>query len=322
LADDNLFAAYDRMASIRPSLVAPNANMQTDKRDELSAIRDYYDHNTLRFLSYSAQRKTGTIHRPVWGEDVENNAQALHYVDLRILNEAHNLWNPDQIKLRVADLGCGVGASLFYLARNFGESLIGIGITISPVQAELAQEKVLKWKLTDRCKFILGDFLAPPLAGVFDLVYSIESFAHTRDAEQFFLSASQLLKKGGRFVLCDDFLGSGNQHSSLNSQQKRMLEAFRWGWNVSSVKSILNVADLAKRFGLDLIENLDLTSYLKLRPIPASLLKMFLNAYRISGIKDLYWQSMLGGQALQLCLSQGLVEYRYLVFERSIDHGN
>jgi SAM-dependent methyltransferase len=318
LADDNLFAAYDRMASIRPSLVAPNANMQTDKRDELSAIRDYYDHNTLRFLSYSAQRKTGTIHRPVWGEDVENNAQALHYVDLRILNEAHNLWNPDQIKLRVADLGCGVGASLFYLARNFGESLIGIGITISPVQAQLAQKRALQRKLTDRCGFIMGDFLSPPLAGIFDLIYSIESFAHSRDAEQFFRSASQLLKKGGRFVLCDDFLSSIGEDASLNSQQINLLEAFRWGWNVASVKSTQYVSDLAKQVDLDLIENLDLTSYLKIRPIPASLLKMFLSAYRVSGIKDLYWQSVLGGQALQLCHSQGLVEYRYLVFERSI----
>lgn len=317
MADDNLLAAYDRMASIRPSLVAPCANMRTDKTDELASIRDYYDHNTLRFLSYGAQRKTGTIRRPVWGEGVENNAQALHCVDLRILNEAHELWDPNQIKLRVADLGCGAGASLFYLARNFGESFIGIGITISPVQATLAQKGALQRKLTDRCKFLLGDFLNPPISGECDLVYSIESFAHTRDAEQFFRSASQLLKKGGRFVLCDDFLSSIGEDASLNSQRKTLLEAFRWGWNVASVKSTQYVTDLANQVDLNLIENLDLTSYLKLRPIPANLFKMFLSTYRISGIKDLYWQSVLGGQALQLCLSQGLVEYRYLVFERS-----
>ena len=62
--------------------------MQTNLKDELTRLRAYYDHNTQRFLSYGAQRKLGTIHRPVWGERVESTAHALHYVDEQILNEA------------------------------------------------------------------------------------------------------------------------------------------------------------------------------------------------------------------------------------------
>jgi hypothetical protein len=90
--------------------------MAQNNKGDLDFLRDYYDHNTSRFLSYGEQRKTRTIHRPVWGEGVQNEGQALHYVHKLISREFFA--SPNEISRHPSslDLGCGVGASLFYLA--------------------------------------------------------------------------------------------------------------------------------------------------------------------------------------------------------------
>jgi len=289
--------------------------MQTNPKDELTRTRAYYDHNTQRFLSYGAQRKLGTIHRPVWGGGVESNAQALHYVDEQILNEARNLNHPAGDALHVADFGCGVGASLFYLGGNTSLPFRGVGLTISPVQAKFAQEGAQRRKLNGKCTFILGDFLAPPLAKAFDLVFSIESFAHTSQPEAYFHAAAQTLKPGGRLVMCDDFRTIAEDQGALGSYGVDMLEAYQWGWGVPGVWTTRHVVNLAGQVGLTLTRDRNLTPYLKLRPLPVVIMKLLMVAYRRSGIRDLYLRSVLGGQALQACLSQGLVEYRFLVFE-------
>lgn len=291
--------------------------MHTNVVDERKRIRAYYDQNTLRFLSYGAQRKLGTIHRPVWGEGVESNAQALHYVDQQILNEAFNIKHLAQDELHVADFGCGVGASLFYLADNPSLAFMGVGLTISPVQARFAQNETHQRKLNHKYSFVLGDFLTPALTNEFDLVFSIESFAHTSQPEAYFRAVSHVLKPGGRLVICDDYLSSNEDHFTLSSIMKDILEVYQWGWGVPGVWSTRHVANLAEQVNLQLISNRNLTPYLKLHPIPGIMIKLLMAAYRISGMRDLYLRSVIGGQALQSCLNQGLVEYRYLVFERS-----
>lgn len=233
--------------------------MQTNPKDELTRTRAYYDHNTQRFLSYGAQRKLGTIHRPVWGGGVESNAGALHYVDEQILNEKFIRIHPAGEALHVADFGCGVGASLFYLADNTNLPFTGVGLTISPVQAKFGQEGAQRRELNAKCSFILGDFLAPPFTKAFDLVFSIESFAHTSQPEAYFRAASQTLKPGGRQVICDDFRTDTGEQGALGSHKMDMLEAYQWGWGVPGVWTTGHVVNLAEQVGLQLTRDRDLT---------------------------------------------------------------
>ena len=283
------------------------------KQDSLAHIRAYYDHNTPRFLGRGAQRFTRTIHRPVWGPGVQDESQALHYVHNLILAELDQTHPHPGTELAVADLGCDVGASLFYLLKNSPSPLRALGLTISPLQVRLAQAESLQRSFGTRSLFCLADFTAPPLGKQFDLVFSIEAFAHTNQPRAYFQAAACLLRPGGRLVVCDDFLGANVPRASVDTH---CLETFRSGWSVPGVIDPHTAVTYAREAGLALVNQLDLTPYLRLRPLPGGILRLAELLVRTLAPADPHWRSILGGQALQLCLSRGLVQYRFLTFTR------
>lgn len=209
--------------------------MVKTENDGLEPIRAYYDHNTPHFLSYGEQRKTRTIHRPVWGEAVRNEGQALHFVHNLILEELRAYQNGTSNHQEVLDMGCGVGASLLYLADHLGGNLSGIGLTISPVQAKIAQDEHRTKDIETRPLFLVGDFLAPPFQMQFDLIYSIEAFAHTQKPTEYFQAVGRLLKPGGRLVLCDDFLSGIGKGIVLSARKRQWLKIFQQGWGVNGL---------------------------------------------------------------------------------------
>lgn len=289
--------------------------MSPSKSEDLNSIRSYYDYNTPRFLSYGKQIRTRTIHRPVWGDGIVSEEQALHYVHELILGEARDILKTHSTEIRVLDLGCGVGASLFYLANHLGKNFSGVGITISPVQAKLAlADRDLQNQIND-CEFIVGDFQIPPIRDKFDIIFSIESFAHSSTPLEYFQGISRLLKLGGRLIICDDFLSGNSLARSMKSRNKSWLDIYRWGWGVTNILPPEQVEDLAASVKLNRIRNLDLTLYLRLQPIPVFLFEFISRSIKFLANKNLYLRSVIGGQALQLCLAHGVVDYRYMVFE-------
>ena len=62
----------------------------------------------------------------------------------------------------VVDLGCGVGASLCYLAARL--PVRGTGITLSPIQARFAKQRIRKSGFADRIRCIEGDYCDIPAA--------------------------------------------------------------------------------------------------------------------------------------------------------------
>ena len=290
--------------------------MPESNQNDIQTLRAYYDHNTPRFLSYGKQRHARTIHRPVWGEGVQNQGQALHYVHKLILNELQSLKSESVSDLSALDLGCGVGASLFYLAERLDKEFTGIGLTISSVQARIAGEEQRRKNLERNCMFIVGNFLSPPVRKQFDLVFSIESFAHTNDPKAYFQAVAESLKPGGYLILCDDFLASRDAEGIQIENQKQWLNIFQQGWGVSGVWKPEYVKGLAESASLFQIKNVDLTPFLQLKPLPSVLIRLLSAGFAKLPGKNFYLKSVIGGQALQLCLAHGIVEYRFLVFEK------
>src|SRR3954466_14438367 len=97
----------------------------------LSSIRRYYDQNTRLFLAFGSGNKVTSIHRAVWADGARSLDEALNVTHQRILAEIDGP--------RIADLGCGVGASLFHILPQMSQPAFGLGLTISPVQAQLAK---------------------------------------------------------------------------------------------------------------------------------------------------------------------------------------
>jgi SAM-dependent methyltransferase len=270
------------------------------------AIQNYYEHNTRWFLRFAPSASL-TIHRALWTEGVTTHARALNYSNELIRAEIESL---EFARVRVLDLGCGVGASLFDLLAHLPIPAIGIGLTISHVQAQLAHRHARA-----QCHFAQADFHAIPLAGKFDVVYSIEAFCHTLDPARYFSECARVLARAGRLILVDDFLGE-RAAQTLSANERRWLDAYQNGWLVPNIRAVAVVETVARANGLHLVRQQHLTPFLKLRALP----DFFARALRAVGelipARHPIVPSMLGSLALQQCLAMSVVEYRMLVFEK------
>jgi cyclopropane fatty-acyl-phospholipid synthase-like methyltransferase len=288
--------------------VVTTVTFDADAAEHAQRVRRYYDNNTAAF---GRRGQGGTaIHRAVWGPGVSTRAAAFHHVDELILRTLP----PDVTKPTIVDLGCGVGASLVYLASRV--DMTGEGITISPVQAARAAQALAESGAGARVRCREGNFLSLPddLAGRSDLTFSIEAFVHSPDADGYFREAARTLRPGGTLVVCDDFLASADPPASPRAA--RRLAEFRTGWRVGSLLTVDQVRAMAADHGLVLTRDLDLTPRLELRRPRdrwTSLLVLFGRVARPSGD---YWQSLVGGNALQWALVHGLLSYRFLELHR------
>jgi tocopherol O-methyltransferase len=136
------------------------------------------------------------IHHGYWirGDESKETAQT------QLIEHLAHLANL-QPGSRILDIGCGFGGTSNYLARQYRVS--ATGITISPVQVEMANREAKKQNLD--AKFLLMDAEALNFSEPFDLLWSVESISHYQDIPKFFSSATKFLKPGGTFALTDWF---------------------------------------------------------------------------------------------------------------------
>jgi tocopherol O-methyltransferase len=100
----------------------------------------------------------------------------------------------------ILDVGCGIGGSSLYLAEKFGAKVTGI--TLSPIQANRAQERAQAAGLAAKTDFQVANALDMPFAdNSFDLVWSLESGEHMPDKAKFLQECYRVLKPGGKLML-------------------------------------------------------------------------------------------------------------------------
>ncbi|MBL8077496.1 MAG: class I SAM-dependent methyltransferase [Anaerolineales bacterium] len=273
----------------------------------LEDVRSYYDKNTPLFLRFGSSPETQTIHRSLWPKGILRLEDALAVSNNLVLEEAKtlSLSNP-----RIADLGCGVGATLFHVLAGLGGGR-GVGVTLSAVQARLA-ESTRQHLSFSNLAFLQADFHHVPLSGLFDLVYSIEAFIHSQNPQEYLSEVSRLLKPGGRLILLDDFYVP-NQ----SDYAQRWLKAYKDGWYVPNMQTSDETIASALTVGLTLRETKLFTPNLRLRALPDSLAKFVLWLGNKLPQNHPIVPSMLGSMALQQCLKAGWIEYRWLVFEKN-----
>ena len=270
-----------------------------------SSIRRYYDQNTRLFLAFGSGHKVTSIHRAVWADGARSLDEALNVTHQRILAQIHGP--------RIADLGCGVGASLLHILPQMVQPAFGLGLTISPVQAQLAQSAAARLGLAAQSAIVEGDFVSVPLGNaMLDAVYSVEAFCHALDPAAYLREAARLLRPGGKLILVDDFCAE----RALSAAEADWLAAYRAGWYVPGVCQPREATEWADAAGLTLRRNDDLSSFLCLRAIPDVLARLLLRLGEKLPIRHAILPSMLGSMALQQSLQQGILEYRFMVFEK------
>ena len=276
-------------------------------RFDKAAVRAYYDRHTAAFLRYGQGGGAGAIHRAVWGPGVETREAAFHYVEDCVIDELGTLRSVAEPS--VVDLGCGVGGSLCYLAARL--PIRGAGVTLSPVQARLAAERIRAAGLDDRIRCVEGDYTdrgldLPPA----DLVYAIESFVHGPDPAAFFGQCARILRPDGLLLICDDM-----RRPTADPAARRAVDRFRRGWRINTLLDRDGLRALAGKAGFEHRATRDLTPCLELgrpRDHALDLLAALLGWLPTqAGLGHL-----TGGSALQTCLRRGWMGYDLALFRR------
>jgi len=124
---------------------------------------------------------------------------------------------------RILDVGCGVGGSSIWLAENFGATTTGI--TISPVQIEMAQKLAQEHKVNS--SFLLMDAEEMHLSEPYDVIWAVAVLSHFRNQKGFLRKATQFLNKRGKFIIfdwmVDEDIGDAQDDRYIKSVSEGML---------------------------------------------------------------------------------------------------
>lgn len=122
---------------------------------------------------------------------------------------------------RILDVGCGMGASSFYLAKNYQSTVVGI--TLSKKQVAIAQQEAQEKNIKD-VSFKIEDALALDSLedNSFDLIWSLESCEQFYDKKLFIQQAWRVLKPGGEFLLAT-WCSSHEEYQGSNAEKYQKL---------------------------------------------------------------------------------------------------
>jgi SAM-dependent methyltransferase len=154
-----------------------------------------------------------------------------------------------------------------------------------------------------------------------DLAFAVESFLHVPRICERFGSVARLVKPGGKLIVCDDMISRECTAESLRDtvsapRVRRWFREFRDGWHAAGLAEIDAVISGAAEAGLRLDEIRDLTPYLELDRRRDLVARVLMGLLRWSPVRPPWFANLLGGNALQLCLKNGLIRYMCAVFTR------
>ena len=101
---------------------------------------------------------------------------------------------------RFLDVGCGWGALIIHAALNYGVN--ATGITLSREQAQMANERIRKSGLNERCRVEIRDYRELDSWERFDKIASVGMFEHVGEEllPEYFERTFRLLRPGGVFL--------------------------------------------------------------------------------------------------------------------------
>lgn len=143
----------------------------------------------------------------------------------------------------VADLGCGMGATMKYGIDHYPELKV-TGCTISPFQVTHGN-KLLN---SERAEIVEADYRNTKLrSDSFDGAYAIESFCHSGCAPEALKEAHRILKPEGTLVIADAFCKK--PRSSMNVLTKKVHDKLSKSWSLEKLGNIKEVEQELYKLG-------------------------------------------------------------------------
>jgi MPBQ/MSBQ methyltransferase len=150
---------------------------------------------------------------------------------------------------RVADFGCGVGASMRRGADSYRQSEF-TGVTIVPWQKEKGELLTDEEVYNNRVNFLVEDYHATSLPPeTFDGLYAIESacYSPAELRERLVKEMFRVLKRGGKVVIADGF--RKKEVSAMRPSVQKIYQGICRNWALPGMMHIEELADLFKRTG-------------------------------------------------------------------------
>lgn len=164
-------------------------------------VQNYYDmYWSMRAIQHPVNEFQG-FHHGFFEKGVNTPRKATQNTNA-LVEQLLNLHTNDTKD--ILDVGCGIGCTSIYLAKKYPQSHFR-GITLSPVEIQLANKIIDTQKLTN-IKCILGNYHNLDFyKGNFDCVFALESINHSPDKKMLVRELSKVIKPGGKLIVVDWF---------------------------------------------------------------------------------------------------------------------
>lgn len=175
----------------------------------------------------------------------------------------------------VLDIGCGNGFSTIRFAEHFPKIKI-IGIDYSPEMIKYANQALSQYpRLKERVSFRVGDVLSLSSVGLpktFDYIVSercLINLLNWEEQQQALFEMKQVLKKGGRIVLCEN---TQEGLERLNKIRKTLdLKPIKVRWHNYYMPESKLLRFVKKHFVLESVKNIGSLYYIISRVVYAKL---------------------------------------------------
>ncbi len=185
-------------------------------------IKGYYDDAQILYNLFWSVKG---MHYGFWNKKTKKLSDAIENTN-RFASKLLNLQKNDY----VLDVGCGVGGSSFFMAKEFGVKVRGI--TLSSKQVNQAGKTARKLHLDNLVSFEVMDFNKTKFKDkTFTKIFSIEGVCYAYNKLDFLKEAYRLLRPSGKIVIVDGFLAKRN----LSREECEVYNKCLLGWKVPSL---------------------------------------------------------------------------------------
>jgi len=227
--------------------MSPKRNLggEESSATTVEAIREHYDSLSPLYETFWGEH----IHHGFWKGD-ESAAEAQENL-IKELATRSRVMEGD----RVLDVGCGLGGSSMYLAREYG--VMVKGISISPKQVSAARDQARRRGLLGRANFEVRDANCLDRdPGIYDVIWIVECSEHLFDKPAFIAECARHLAPGGRLAICAWVVGE-----RLEAKQKKLVDAVRVGMLCPSFGTLREYSSWMRRSGLTVESAEDITEH-------------------------------------------------------------
>lgn len=207
-------------------------------------VSSYYSVVTNLYTKFWGEH----FHVAIWENDKDPLDKALRKTHQIYISDANICPND-----KVIDLGCGIGALSFHIARSVGCSVLGINLCGYQIKRAKKNQKKLK---IQNVRFVEADIMnLDALKEKFDAAFLIEVGQYLPDKRKAIKMIHKTLNKGARLIITDCI-----QKDKLNRFEKEILvETFNKHWCFPYMETLPGYVKILKNTGFKIIKAKDIS---------------------------------------------------------------